>query len=135
MPSRGSTGRPKVDRSTSPLPRKPAPSPVQELKPLFSEPVVSNTAVSNGEKESDFRFEAIQCLRQSSIIKRRKDLPERGNWSSKVRRRPMHDILTGHVTSNSTISIFFSFKDRIHFIRRGTGHRFGESVAISVSLL
>ncbi|KYN18288.1 Sodium- and chloride-dependent GABA transporter 1 [Trachymyrmex cornetzi] len=86
MPSRGSTGRPKVDRSTSPLPRKPAASPVnpvQELKALFSEPT-SNRAPSNGEKESDFRFEAIQCLRQSSIIKRPKDLPERGNWSSKI---------------------------------------------------
>ncbi|XP_011882963.1 PREDICTED: sodium- and chloride-dependent GABA transporter 1-like isoform X1 [Vollenhovia emeryi] len=87
MPSRGSTGRPKVDRSTSPLPRKPAASPVspvQELKALFSEPT-ANRAASNGEKESDFRFEAIQCLRQSSIIiKRPKGLPERGNWSSKV---------------------------------------------------
>lgn len=86
MPSRGSTGRPKVDRSTSPLPRKPAASPVnpvQELKALFSEPT-NNRAPSNGEKESDFRFEAIQCLRQSSIIKRPKDLPERGNWSSKI---------------------------------------------------
>ncbi|KYN03154.1 Sodium- and chloride-dependent GABA transporter 1 [Cyphomyrmex costatus] len=85
MPSRGSTGRPKVDRSTSPLPRKPAASPVnpvQELKALFSEPT-SNRG-PNGEKESDFRFEAIQCLRQSSIIKRPKDLPERGNWSSKI---------------------------------------------------
>ncbi|KYM92315.1 Sodium- and chloride-dependent GABA transporter 1 [Atta colombica] len=86
MPSRGSTGRPKVDRSTSPLPRKPAASPVnpvQELKALFSEPT-NNRAPSNGEKESDFRFEAIQCLRQSSIIKKPKDLPERGNWSSKI---------------------------------------------------
>ncbi|XP_011688581.1 PREDICTED: sodium- and chloride-dependent GABA transporter 1 isoform X2 [Wasmannia auropunctata] len=86
---RGSTGRPKVDRSTSPPPRKPAPSPavhpVQELKALFSEPA-ANRAPSNGEKESDFRFEAIQCLRQSSrmIIKRPKNLPERGTWSSKV---------------------------------------------------
>ncbi|XP_071645280.1 GABA neurotransmitter transporter-1B isoform X1 [Temnothorax longispinosus] len=87
MPSRGSTGRPKVDRSTSPLPRKPAPNPVnpvQELKALFSDPA-SNRAPPNGEKESDFRFEAIQCLRQSSIIKRPRDsLPERGNWSSKI---------------------------------------------------
>ncbi|XP_012233010.1 sodium- and chloride-dependent GABA transporter 1 [Linepithema humile] len=93
MPSRESTqGRPKVDRSTSPLSRKPAASPavnpaanpVQELKALFAEPTV-NIATSNGEKESDFRFEAIQCLRQSSfLVKRTKDLPERGNWSSKI---------------------------------------------------
>ncbi|XP_036149871.1 sodium- and chloride-dependent GABA transporter 1 isoform X2 [Monomorium pharaonis] len=85
---RGSTGRPKVDRSTSPLPRKPAASPatpVQELKALFAEPQNSNKTSSNGEKESDFRFEAIQCLkRQSSIIKRPKLLPERGTWSSKI---------------------------------------------------
>ncbi|KAM0727670.1 Sodium and chloride-dependent GABA transporter 1 [Formica fusca] len=89
MPSRGSTGRPKIDRSTSPLSRKPATSsanPVQELKALFTEPTSNELPIiSNGEKESDFRFEAIQCLRQSSIIKIRvHDLPERGNWSSKI---------------------------------------------------
>lgn len=96
MPSRASsTGRPKVDRSTSPLSRKPATSsanPVQELKAVFAEPTSNELpALSNGEKESDFRFEAIQCLRQSSrmsIIKMRlHDLPDRGNWSSKVRYR------------------------------------------------
>ncbi|KAL6441411.1 hypothetical protein ACFW04_003554 [Cataglyphis niger] len=90
MPSRGSTDRPKIDRSTSPLSRKPATSsanPVQELKALFTEPISNELPIiSNGEKESDFRFEAIQCLRQSSIIKRihLPDLPERGNWSSKI---------------------------------------------------
>ncbi|EFN64415.1 Sodium- and chloride-dependent GABA transporter 1 [Camponotus floridanus] len=90
MPSRGSTGRPKVDRSTSPLSRKSATSsanPVQELKALFAEPTSNELPVlPNGEKEPDFRFEAIQCLRQSSIIKKDiiHDLPERGNWSSKI---------------------------------------------------
>ncbi|XP_032671695.1 sodium- and chloride-dependent GABA transporter 1-like [Odontomachus brunneus] len=93
MPSRGSSGRSKVDRSTSPLSRKPqtAPvNPVQELQALFAEPVVNTntgtttTVISNGgEKESDFRFEAIQCLR-SSVVKKTKDLPERGSWSSKI---------------------------------------------------
>ncbi|KMQ82597.1 sodium- and chloride-dependent gaba transporter 1 [Lasius niger] len=90
MPSRGSTGRPKVDRSTSPLSHKPGTSsvnPVQELKTLFAEPP-SNRVLSNDEKESDFRFKAIQCLRQSFIIKRDHfhlhNLPERGSWSSKV---------------------------------------------------
>lgn len=139
MPSRGSTGRPKVDRSTSPLPRKPEASPVnpvQELKALFSEPASNLRAPSNGEKESDFRFEAIQCLRQSSIIKRPKDLlPERGNWSSKVRRKPMCTMSGQDLDLVNTTSTFFFFKDRIYFVRRGIGHRFGESVAISVPLL
>lgn len=82
-PSRGTAVRPKVDRSTSPLSRKPAGTvnPVQELKALFAEPT---TRTSNGEKESDFRFEAIQCLR-STIVKKPDDLPERGSWSTKVR--------------------------------------------------
>lgn len=47
-------------------------------------------------KKSDFRFEAIQCLRQSSIIKRDHfhlhDLPERGSWSSKLRYRTTQRI-------------------------------------------
>ncbi|KAI4504589.1 hypothetical protein M0802_000139 [Mischocyttarus mexicanus] len=88
MPSTGTAGRSKVDRSTSPLSRKlvnsmnqinPA-NPVQELKALFSEPPLR---VPNGGKEQDFRFEAIQCL-QSTIVKEDQDLPDRGTWSSKV---------------------------------------------------
>lgn len=79
MPSSESSKISKVDRSTSPLPRKPV-NPVQELKALFAEPPVR---VSNGGKEQDFRFEAIQCL-QSSAFKEIKTLPDRGMWSSKI---------------------------------------------------
>lgn len=81
MPSSGSSKVSKVDRSTSPLPCKPV-NPVQELKTLFAEPPLR---VSNGGKEQDFRFEAIQCL-QSSTVTESKVLPDRGTWSSKVRR-------------------------------------------------
>ncbi|XP_047357289.1 sodium- and chloride-dependent GABA transporter 1-like isoform X1 [Vespa velutina] len=89
MPSTGKAGRSKVDRSTSPLSRNPVNpvnqvnpvNPVQELKALFSEPPVR---VPNGGKEQDFRFEAIECLQSSSAVKERKDLPDRGSWSSKV---------------------------------------------------
>lgn len=141
MPSRESTqGRPKVDRSTSPLSRQPAASPVtpvQELKALFAEPVTSNSATSNGEKESDFRFEAIQCLRQSSfLVKRTKDLPERGNWSSKV--KPSVDANNASMKprfNRDKHYFFFFLKDRIYFVRRGIGHRFGKPVAISLPLL
>ncbi|KAF7419119.1 hypothetical protein HZH68_001772 [Vespula germanica] len=88
MPSTGTAGRSKVDRSTSPLSRNPVNpvnqvnpvNPVQELKALFSEPPVR---VPSGGKEQDFRFEAIECL-QSSVVKETKDLPDRGSWSSKV---------------------------------------------------
>ncbi|XP_043525212.1 sodium- and chloride-dependent GABA transporter 1-like [Frieseomelitta varia] len=79
MPSSGSSKVSKVDRSTSPLPCRPA-NPVQELKALFAEPPIR---VSNGSKEQDFRFEAIQCL-QSSAFKEIKTLPDRGTWSSKI---------------------------------------------------
>lgn len=79
MPSSGSSKIPKVDRSTSPLPCRPV-NPVQELKALFAEPPLR---VSNGGKEQDFRFEAIQCL-QSSAFKETKILPDRGMWNSKV---------------------------------------------------
>ncbi|XP_033331052.2 GABA neurotransmitter transporter-1B [Megalopta genalis] len=78
MPSSGSTKVPKVDRSTSPLPCKPT-NPVQELKALFAEPPLS----TNGGKEKDFRFEAIQCL-QSTVHQDLKALPDRGSWSSKL---------------------------------------------------
>lgn len=82
MPSSGSAKLPKVDRSTSPLPNKPV-NPVQELKALFAEPPLR---VSNGGKEQDFRFEAIQCL-QSTAHTVPKALPDRGTWSSKVNPR------------------------------------------------
>lgn len=78
MPSSGPSRVHKVDRSTSPLPRKPA-NPVQELKALFAEPPLR---VSNGDKE-DFRLEAIQCL-QPTTSKEIEALPERGTWNSKV---------------------------------------------------
>ncbi|XP_076227429.1 GABA neurotransmitter transporter-1B isoform X2 [Nomia melanderi] len=79
MSSSGSAKTSKVDRSTSPLPCKSV-NPVQELKALFAEPPLKST---NGGKEQDFRFEAIQCL-QSTVHKEPKTLPDRGIWSSKV---------------------------------------------------
>lgn len=83
MPSTGTAGRSKVDRSTGPHSRNPVNpvNPVQELKALFSEPPVR---VPNGGKEQDFRFEAIECLQSSSTVRETKDLPDRGSWSSKV---------------------------------------------------
>ena len=74
-----SAGRPRVDRSTSPLLQKPV-NPVQELKALFSEPALT---VSTTSKEADFRLEAIQCL-QTDVVQKSDDLPERGSWGSKV---------------------------------------------------
>lgn len=82
MPSSGSARASKVDRSTSPLPQKPE-NPVQELKALFAEP---SLRVSNGGKEQDFRFEAVQCL-QPTVCKESEGLPDRGTWSSKVNER------------------------------------------------
>ena len=79
MPSSDSTERPRVDRSTSPLPLRPA-NPVQELKALFSEPALP---ISTTSKETDFHLEAIQCL-QSNVENKSDDIPERGSWGSKV---------------------------------------------------
>ncbi|XP_033224528.1 sodium- and chloride-dependent GABA transporter 1-like [Belonocnema kinseyi] len=79
MPSSDSAGRPRVDRSTSPLPQKPV-NPVQELKALFSEPALM---VSTTSKEPDFNLEAIQCL-QPNVENNLDDLAERGSWDSKV---------------------------------------------------
>ncbi|XP_024947468.1 sodium- and chloride-dependent GABA transporter 1 isoform X2 [Cephus cinctus] len=79
MPSSDSAGRSRVDRSTSPLPRKPA-NPVQELKALFAEPPLRYT---NSDKEQDFRLKDIQSL-QTVETKNSEELPDRGSWSSKV---------------------------------------------------
>lgn len=80
MPSlNDSGGRNRVDRGTSPLPRRPV-DPVQELKALFAEPP---SRVSNGRMDQDSRVDAIQCL-QSIEVPADEDLPERGSWNSKV---------------------------------------------------
>ncbi|XP_015518474.1 GABA neurotransmitter transporter-1B [Neodiprion pinetum] len=81
MPSLSdSGGRNRVDRATSPLPRRLAVDPVQELKALFAEP---SLRLSNSEKDHDARIDGIQCL-ETIEVSADEDLPERGSWNSKI---------------------------------------------------
>ncbi|XP_025157242.1 sodium- and chloride-dependent GABA transporter 1 isoform X2 [Harpegnathos saltator] len=85
MPSRGTTGRPKELKALLAEPTAKTATATATAVAAVAVAATTTTTISNGgEKESDFRFEAIQCLRSSVMKRPRKQLPERGNWSSKI---------------------------------------------------